>query len=88
MKTIFIVSILLCALSYAFSQQKFDVFISNSGNDSNTGKTSASPLKSFRGSMELIRKTVSEKGSINIGLESGNYFNDALTPTYPVKWIV
>lgn len=80
MKTIFGIFTLLCSFCSAFSQQKFDVFISNSGNDSNAGKTSLSPLRSFKGSLPLITKTASEKGSVFIGLESGDYFNDALTP--------
>ncbi|MEO7800429.1 MAG: T9SS type A sorting domain-containing protein [Ginsengibacter sp.] len=81
MKIIFGFLLLLFAYYSTFSQQKFDVFISNSGNDSNAGKIFSNPLRSFEGSLPLIRKTVLEKGSVNIGLESGNYFNDALNPT-------
>ncbi len=81
---IFCALLLLCAFNTAFSQQKFDVFISNSGNDSNAGKTSFAPLKSFKGSIALLRKTASEKGAVSIGLESGSHFNEALLPSYSV----
>ncbi len=78
----FLLLLCFCTLN-AISQSQFNVFISNSGNDSNAGTSPLVPKRTFNGSLPLLNK-LAATGKVSIGLKAGDTFNDALTPSYPV----
>ncbi len=76
----------MCSYSYkSISQNRYDVFISHAGNDSNSGTTPLLPKQTFGGATALLNKFASAKGNVSIGLKSGDTFYDAFTPSYPVQ---
>lgn len=86
MNRLFYFFLLLCSYPCkTISQNRYDVFISHSGNDSNSGTTPLLPKQTFTGAIPVLNKFAFVNGKVSIGLKSGESFNDALTPFYPVQ---
>ena len=82
---ILILSLFLFTYYKCISQATYDFYISNSGSDNNSGNSILSPRQTISGSDALFKKTASTNGIVNIGLKSGNIFNDGLITTYPLQ---
>jgi hypothetical protein len=76
--------VLLCPY-LSVSQLKYNVYISDSGRDSNSGISILTPKKTIAGATSLINKVGSLNGSAKIGLQNGSIFNESFTPSSTVQ---
>jgi gliding motility-associated-like protein len=80
---LFVISLLTSFCAY--SQLNPDFFISNYGNDFNTGKTKLLPKKTIVGSLPVLQSFATQTGSVSIGLAGNSVFSETFIPAYPVK---
>lgn len=84
MKGIELLCCCVCLCSMAHSQAKFDLYISNSGNDLNTGVSADAPKKSITNSVNSIKNIAAANGNIKIGFAGANVFNETFKPDFAV----
>jgi hypothetical protein len=77
--------LLLIFPGVSFAQQSFDFYISNNGNDSNPGTSAVFPKKTIAAIAPLIQRIYTAKGSVKIGLKSGDFFEENFLPPCPVQ---
>jgi hypothetical protein len=69
----------------SFAQDTFDFYISNSGKDSYPGNSKALPRRTIAATAPLIANYFKAKGSVKVGLKSGDIFNENLITAYPIQ---
>lgn len=68
-----------------FAQDTPDFYISNKGNDRYPGTIELLPKKTIAATEPLILKRFNSKGSVKIGLKSGDVFEESLVTSYPIQ---
>jgi hypothetical protein len=76
-------SIFFLFIAQANAQNSFDFYISNAGNDANTGTLEA-PKKTLTGVAAAIANSAPLTGPLKIGFRSGDRFDESYEPGYPV----
>ena len=69
----------------SFAQGTPDFYISNKGNDRYPGTIELLPKKTIAATEPLILKHFNSKGSVKIGLKSGDVFEESLVTSYPIQ---
>lgn len=69
----------------SFAQQDVDFYISNKGNDNNSGTSVLLPKKTLAGIAPLLGNVYAAKGRVKIALKSGDIFEQTLLPPCPVQ---
>ncbi|MEO6219902.1 MAG: hypothetical protein ABIO81_05705, partial [Ginsengibacter sp.] len=68
-----------------FSQDTFDFYISNKGNDGYPGTIKPLPKKTISATSPLLENYFITKGSVKVGLKSGDIFDENLITSYPIN---
>ncbi|MGH2565026.1 MAG: hypothetical protein ACRDE5_10960, partial [Ginsengibacter sp.] len=68
----------------SFGQDTFDFYISNSGKDTYPGNVEFLPKKTIAATAPLLLNYFSTKGSVKLGLKSGDVFHESLVTSYPI----
>lgn len=71
--------------SVSFAQASFDFYISNTGKDSYPGNAKIFPKKTIAATAPLLINLFKAKGSVKVGLKSGDTFNENLITSYPIQ---
>lgn len=82
------IRLLLIALSLpavSLSQGTFDFYISNGGKDSYPGNVKILPKKTIAATAPLLANWFKAKGSVKVGLKSGDTFDENLITSYPIQ---
>lgn len=79
-----VILLLLTCLAQAFTQNIWDIYISETGNDSQPG-SKEQPIRTLNKAAEMVNKA-NGKGSINVILTEGIYGLDATALFHPVNW--
>ena len=69
----------------AYGQDTFDFYISNTGKDSYPGNVKALPKQTITATAPLLLNCFKSKGSVKLGLKSGDTFDENLSTTYPIQ---
>lgn len=80
----------LCIVFYllpclSFGQETFDFYISNTGKDNYPGNVKFLPRKTIAATAPLLTNWFKVKGSVKVGLKSGDVFNENLITSYPIQ---
>ena len=67
------------------AQHAFDFYISNTGKDIYPGNVPSLPRKTIAATAPLIADYYKANGSVKVGLQSGDIFNENLVTSYPVQ---
>lgn len=76
--------VLLLIPALSFAQAKFDYFVSNAGNDSFPGTSTAFPKKTIAAIAPALQKISNANGIVKLGLKAGDIFEESLVTSYPV----
>jgi len=84
MKNVLLFIAFLFFYNYSCSQDVFDFYISNSGNDANAGQSKTTPKKTIAGALLPLRSFGTANGKVKIGFKGGNVFNETYNPLHSV----
>ncbi len=78
---------LLCVIVFTCCQAQagFDVYISNSGSDVNTGTSPALPKKTINGTFSHPGSFGLPASPVKVGLQGGNLFNETFNADFPMQ---
>jgi Secretion system C-terminal sorting domain len=82
---------IVLSLLYAFvstfcqAQAVFDVYISNSGSDLNTGNKPTVPRQTLNGALTHPGSLGTSGNPLKVGLQGGDVFNESFYPAFPVQ---
>lgn len=79
--------IILFCLQFEFltAQKSYDVYISNSGSNNNSGTSESFPKKTISSSISILTTLAEKNDSVSLGLQSGSVFNESLITSYPIR---
>lgn len=81
----FVLSVIsLFTITNLWAQADFDVYISNKGNDMNSGNKPALPKKTINGAFAHPGSINLSGKPVRIGLEAGNLFSETFNSPYPL----
>jgi hypothetical protein len=69
----------------SFAQDTFDFYISNAGKDTYPGNKKFLPRKTIAATEPLLANCFKIKGSVKVGLKSGDIFNENLITSYLIQ---
>ncbi|MEP6949314.1 MAG: T9SS type A sorting domain-containing protein [Ginsengibacter sp.] len=67
------------------AQEKFDFYISNKGNDSLPGTSELLAKRTIGGIAPVLKTFSIARGSVKLGLKSGDMFQENLVTSYPIQ---
>jgi hypothetical protein len=76
--------LLLFAAASSPAQQKFNLYLSNSGKDANPGTSAILPRKTLLATAPLLAGIAYTQGFVSLGLQQGDIFNETLNTSYPI----
>ena len=71
--------------SLSVAQEKFDFYISNKGNDAYPGTSRLLAKKTIASVAPLLNKFYAANGSVKVGLQSGDTWDENLVTSYPIQ---
>jgi hypothetical protein len=77
--------IILFLPGISYGQDAFDFYVSNTGKDTYPGNVKALPKQTIAAAAPLLVNWFKTKGSVKLGLKSGDTFNENLITSYPVQ---
>ena len=85
MKSVLLFITLLFFNYYSSAQDAYNFYISNTGNDANSGQSKAFPKKTIAGAFTSISNLATDSGGVKIGFKSGDIFNETFNPGFPLQ---
>ncbi len=80
----FFIAIGLLIPRVSLAQEKFDFYVSNTGNDINPGISALLPKRTISATAPFLKNYHTGQNVVKLGLKSGDVFNDNLITSYPI----